>query len=738
MGGRERTEWTTFEKYMDAILFTPGPQDEPDSRGPRVSSYRGGLENGPQVTEDREVLVAILRRRMNLLSGLRVVGAGPMRILGDDNVEMNVIKTSGECEKKSGTLGSVAVGADVYDAVGNEMVVSKTRDDSFLYVRKMMPGFEARAEFLFRRSLDVVESRRTLSFAELHSAAKKDGFLGLVVVDGKPVVLNKPCREVSVGLRSKDEGIMGNGIRGAFTIRLDGLDGSGREVQSVKLMCGYRRSDFSVQFDYHRIHRVMSREKLVEYYLDNKNIPLGRLLDGIVCISQPGSLRENCLGFLELKTSLFFGEAQISPYDLGGSLLFFLWMFGGDGLSLTTNKIIEYIEYVLSELDVCRDSVRDLLFLHETCIFINMVISSSFRVWRTGNSKNRWLGGTGPESRCGWTGRRHVWTGTCLGESCVVSAYYRRSPGNFVFTLQRDGCGERICRGDAKPIVRSSIGDLLLESLKASRTERIENQSLGLGRLLLVYRRLDKISRKGLGGFMDEDEVGRLVVSILEGNGVHEKEVLLLCTIVKDISRIVPVKVSVLDKALVRCIVGVVSMFRKRLRNLLRKGEGSASDVFLPIRRFYGRLRYLGSRIHEEVFESDLHHAIEEECFHRLRKASGDVRSGLRQVGLCRRVHEEHLRTFSSLRREIELSYCLEEKRALMRFYDVKRIKRVLRSPEILEKEVCKMIGEGATADDDMHNRYKLYLYECIKENAGVVSKDRYDETMAAVNKCFI
>ncbi|AFM98434.1 hypothetical protein EHEL_060610 [Encephalitozoon hellem ATCC 50504] len=713
-----------FERYMDSILSVPSILRKADGKGSFVLCYKGSLEDEPEMASDK-MFTAVVKRRINQVIGLRVVDVRRGAPI-NDNVEMNEIKTNEEGRKHgSEGIGMVDVDEDFYDTVRNEMPVTGTRDDSFLYVRRRISGFESQAEFLFRKSLEAVESRGTFLFTELYDAARKDVFLGIVMVEGKPIVLSKGCKEVNVGIRNRSAGIIGNDVRGTFTISVDGLDGSGEEIQSVKLACGYRESDFCVRFGYHRMHKMISTEELTNYYLDNKAISLVKLFDGIVCVSQPGNLRENCLKFIELKTSLFFGEAQISPYDIGSSLLFFFRMFGGRGMTQITNKIIEYVEYALCELDVCKDSAKDLLFLHETCIFINRIASLELRDAEGGTQVIDGKAG------CDDFDPKGV---------CTVSAYYKGQCtwGNVMFSLRRMEHQERAYRGSQDPIVRNTIGDFLLEGLAISGPQYNRGQSPGLSKLLEVYRRLVIISRKGLTRFVNGERASTLIVSILEENIVEDKETLLLYTIVKDISKILPVRVSVLDKALVKCVGEVVSMLKRRIRKLLKKGEGDVEEVFGPIRRFYARLRYLDSSIHEEIFKSDLHHSVEEECFYRLRKMPPDTKTGLKRLALCRKVHEEYLRVLGSVNREMELSYCLEEKKAFMRLYDVRKIKKILRRPEELEKEILKMIGEGLNVNDDIRNRYKLYLYECIKENARMLFGDKYDETMMSVNKCFI
>lgn len=745
MKRRGYIEGLAFEGYMSSILFIPGTLKEVDGQESFAISYKGSLEDEPEVGKNKEVFVAVLKRKINQVLGLRVIDVKKEKACTRDNVEMNEIETNEEEKKgeddKARMFSPIVVDEDFYDCVSNEMAVIATKDDSFLHVKRRMRGFESQAEFLFRRSLEMVERRRRLPFIELYDMAKEDRFLGLVMMEGKPIVLSKACKEVSVGIRNRSTGIIGSDVRGTFTISVDGLKGSGEEIQSVKLACGYRQSDFCARFGYHRMHKVICMEDLMNYYLDNKAIPLGRFFDEIICVSQPVNLRENCLRFIELKASLFFGEAEISPYDVGSSLLFFLRMFGGEKMAQTTNKIIEYVEYVLCEIDVCRDSVKDLLFLHETCMFINMVISLEARDIGDGGSKGPGPGEMRDSVQLNDQKRRwYEWNGFYPREICTVSAYYKAqcSWENVIFSLKRRHHGEKACRGGQSPIIRSTIEDLLFEGLRISGSGYDGSQSPGLSKLLGVYRELVKISRKGLSKFVNRDKTGSLIISILEENMVADRETLLLCTIVKDISKMVPVRVSILDKALVKSISEVVLMLRRRLRQALKKGEGEVENVFVPINRFFTRLRYLNSSIHEEIFRSDLHHSIEEECFHRLRKESLDVKTGLKRLGLCRKVHEEHLRIFGSMNREIELSYCLEEKKAFMRLYDTKKIKRMLRRPEMLGKEILKMIGEGSNAHDDIRNRYKLYLYECIKEHARALSGDKYDETMMFVNKCFM
>ncbi|AFN83154.1 hypothetical protein EROM_060600 [Encephalitozoon romaleae SJ-2008] len=737
-------EGLSFERYMSSILFIPSALKEVDGQESLTLSYKGSLDDEPEVAKNKEVFAAVLKRKINQVLGLRVIDVKKEKAYTRDNVEMNEIKTNEEEEKGEGykarMFSPIAVDEDFYDCVSSEMAVTATKDDSFLHVKRRMSGFESQTEFLFRKSLETVERRRRFSFIELYDMVKEDKFLGLVMMEGKSVVLNKACKEVSVGIRNRSTGIIGSDVRGIFTISVDGLRGSGEEIQSVRLACGYRQSDFCARFSYHRMHKVISMEELMSYYLDNKAIPLGRLFDEIICVSQPGNLRENCLRFIELKANLFFGEAEVSPYDVGSSLLFFLRMFGGKKMAQTTNKIIEYIEYVLCEIDVCRDSIKDLLFLYETCMFINMIIS--LETQDTGDGGSKRLGSAKMRDtmklsdKSGWC----EWDDFYPREVCSVSAYYKAqcSWENVVFSLKRRYHEEKIYEGSRGPIVRSTIEDLLFEGLKISGSEYNGSQSPGLSKLLGVYRKLVKISRKGLNRFVNRDKASSLIISILEENMVTDRETLLLCTIVKDISKMVPVRVSILDKALVKCISEVVLMLRRRLRQALKKGEGEVENVFVPINRFFTRLRYLNSSIHEEIFRSDLHHSIEEECFHRLRKVPLDVKTGLKRLELCRKVHEEHLRIFGSMSREIELSYCLEEKKAFMRLYDVRKIKRMLRHPEMLGKEILKMIGEGSNVNDDIRNRYKLYLYECIKEHARVLSGDKYDETMMFVNKCFI
>lgn len=723
-----------FETYVDDILSVPWRREslcvaEQVEPGPAARERDDGRGCG-----GRDVVMSVVRRRANLIAGLRRVGESKADVAGDDNVEMNEIRVADGDGKGDGRrVCTIGVDAAVYDAVCSEDVVFVTRDDVFLDVRRRMHGLESKREFLFRRCCDAVLRDKGVAVGEYLGLMGRE-FCGLVVVSGRPMTVARPGSRVTVGMRSR-EGIGEGEVRGMFAVELDGLCGSGTGTQDVEAVYGYRRSRLEIRFDYHKVHMGMSGEELMGYYLDNRNVPLGSLFDEIVCVSQPGMLRTNCLMFVELKTGLFFGGAETSAYDVGRSLLFFVRMFGGAGVAAVTNKVIEYVEHAVRELDVCRGASEGLLFLHETCLFINMMIARERQrgCEKDGEKMRNELLGLGDDPE--WYGDDAAWPARSRFSS------YHKAGGSSrieVVELRRTEVSEKRRRGDAVPVTQNRIGDVLLEGLTGLESEGTDGMSGGAGKLMAIHRRLREVERRGLAGAVPGKRVGSLIVSILEENTVREGETVLLCTVIKEISHIVPVQVSILDKALVVCIGKVVCLFRRRLRRLMKDGREEVESVFEAARRFYTRLRYLGSGIHLEIFKSDLCHAIEEESVEGLRSAPSEIKAGLSRLGICRKMHEEHLFLLQEMGQEIELGYCLEEKRAFMRLYDVQRIRGMLREQGSLEREVLKMIGQGAVADEGIRNRYKLYLYECIRETARGLFGDEDDKTMMCVNKCFI
>lgn len=737
-------------------------------------------------------LKTLLKRKINLLVGPRAFRRDPIEpdLQEEDSISTNKIRVSEmkpsgsvfEDEHHTNNLESgvnvmnignqpgrdvcsvnEAVNSNFYDLVTNESYLHKVRDDSCLYVRGLMSSTEEPVEFLFRSIENRIQSRDTSLSVKLLSTDLVDaGFRGLIKMNGKYVSVRTSENEINVGIRSKSMQIIGNGISAVFPISLARLRGSGTKVQKTKLHSQYYRRNFDIEFEYHRFYDLMDEEELINYYLDHKWMSLREFFPGIVSVSQPRSLKTNCLKFIELKLSLLFGEAPVSCYDIGSSILFFFRIFGDARVSTLTNKLIEYTEYTLGELCVSPSLVEEFLFLHKTCLFINRMISmdGKFRsenieydgnnIFHKGNRFCDWLVDNDAGYRVLWeprdpkSGLGGIFTYNVRGKVNGVNATTMD-----LLMLGKEKCGKGMSSFDmsehagytyegSQLILDGSIGEYLHETLCNLRFEHTENHSPGFNRILSLRRKVLEINQRNLGGFVLPDKLRELVVSILEKNPPLTDEAIPICTFIKDISLIVPIRISSLDKGLVNCINKVLFMFGKTLRRFLKKGTGDIGEVFRAMHEFYARLHYMQSNIHEQMFKSDVHHVIEEENISRLRKIPSRVREGLEQLRLCRRVYNEHQSLLKLMNHAEGSDYRLEEKRVFMQFYNTRKIKEALIHPGGLEREVLKMIGKGVVADDDICNQYKLYLYECIKENARICLGDKYSETMLSINKYFL
>lgn len=763
-----------FVGAVEKMLEAPTPpeitsvhRDEECEWSPRIGKCDEGLDElvmESQFTNDTS-LRTVARRKINLLVGPRGVRREAARVSAqeEDNVDMNNVRVSeirmsdeveGVSEKDVGwsRSGRKTCPADIPEdddfcgIVTGEIPVSSVRDDSALYVRKRMYGDDA-TELLFRNIEKRVMDSGTSPVRFHRDLLQNDGFKGLIQVDSKCASVEIPGMEMNVGIRGRNMGIVGDGVNSVFSINLGGTKGSGTRTQTTKMHGGHRGEVLEIRFDYHRIYNPIDGEELMNYFLSHKCTTLRDLFCGIASVSQPGLFRSNCLKFIEVKMSLLFGEASISPYDIGSSLLFFLRVFGRTKLPSLTNKLIEYIEYALGELCISPVVADELLFLHETCIFVNRLI------WMEENlgDRARRCMGTDLVDTNKWY---EVLYGLSMAEVLDIFTYHivTETHGSVSASMKplvlkrRTSVDASICVSDIhmskarkhRVITSGSIGDYLLETLSNLRAEHMEHHSLTFRRIASLHRKVLEIKHKNIGSFVPQDKFQGLVNSILDRDRPFMDEVLSLCTLIKEISQIIPTKTPRLDKGLVGCIEKVMFMFTETLRDFLDDGMGNIEEIFSVLYRFYFRLHHLESNIHEELFKSDVHHIIEEEIVYRLRKIPGRTRQGLERLRPCRKVHNEHQKLLRVMEYDVESSYCLEERQVFMGFYDTRRIRKALQNPDTLEREVLKMINKGVTADDDVYTQYKLYLYECIKENARMYLGSEYNKVMVSVNKYFL
>ncbi|KAH9411265.1 hypothetical protein HK407_06g10950 [Ordospora pajunii] len=672
----------------------------------------------------------LICKRLNMMLGPRMTEELCDAAPDEDNIEMNEIKTDDVKHKMhNGNREMRIVFADscFYECVSRGVPVARSRDDSWMY------GSDQTDAVLMRKECMLLERHRGV-LKMIYNEICGGGFTGVVVIGASIMNLHIPTNDVSVGLYS---GEIACGVNGSFSVCLSGLSGSGMQVQNVRLDSMYRRDDFDVRFEYHRILIAGGREDLMEWYMEHKNVSLDEMFDEIACVSGRIDLEKNCLRFVESKASLLFGEADVSLEVIGRSVLFYLRRFGGEALSRIVNKMIEYIEDVIGTLCVCRSRAERLLFLHGTCIFVNRVLLMESRFGRRMPSVIRLDGLCESVSRdepCRWM------LGSCLKGFCTASVYMKDSGVHKLVRVCDDKWSVECKpeRAGDELIVHSSIGKCLADYLKRVEVSHEHRRSLMFKKLSSLYAGLRRIYTRGLIECVSDEEVGKMIACIIGEKNPKSNEVVPLCTILRDICKMVPVRISVLDKALVECAVHVAAVFGKNLRRYMGKGKGDIEGIFERMCRLYMRLDELGSGIHKDVFSSEVHCVIEDECRYRLGRISCSASSGLKQLVLCRRVYERHASFLEIAGLEVNSVYFEEERKVLMRFYDVMRIRKALKDGDVLRMEICRVLRKGIGIEESVRNRYRLYLYECIVENVKDVPKEDYKKTMMVVNECFL
>ncbi|KHN69567.1 hypothetical protein M896_060660 [Ordospora colligata OC4] len=679
---------------------------------------------------DAKVLKFLVCKRLNMILGLRMIEEFCDVTPDEDNVEMNKINTDDIKHRmhiKEWETRSVFSDRYFYECVGRGAYVTGSRDDNWMYESDQIDAMLMRKECMM-----LYRYRYVLKM--MSDEVCSSGFTGVVMIDTSSMTLHIPTKDINIGLSS---GEIQSGVNGSFSICLSGLNGSGMQVQNVRLESMYRRDNFDVRFEYHRILTVGGREDMMEWYIENKNVSLDEMFDEIACVSGRIDLDKNCLIFVESKASLLFGETDVSLGVIGRSVLFYLRKFGGEALSVIVNKMIEYIEEVIGTLGVCQRHAEGLLFLHDTCIFVNRAIAMESRFGRRMSSVIRLDGLCDNVSRdelCRWV------VDNSQKGFYVASAYMKDSGACKFIRVFDDGWSMK-CKSveiESRLIMHNSIGKYLTDYLLKAETTHGHRRSLMFNKLSSIYAGLRRIYTRGLIGCVSDEKVGKMISCIIGNEKPRSNEVVPLCTILHDICKMIPVRISVLDKALVECAVHVATVFGKNLRRYMRNGKGDIEGIFERMSRLYVRFDGLESAIHKDVFSSEVHCVIEDECRYRLGKISCNVNSGLKQLVLCRNVYERHLSFLEIAGLEANSVYCEEERKVLMRFYDMMRIRKAFKDGDTLRREICRMLGKVVGVEENVRNRYRLYLYECIVDNAKDIPKEDYQKVMMMVNECFL
>ncbi|KAF9764458.1 hypothetical protein NGRA_0534 [Nosema granulosis] len=405
------------------------------------------------------------------------------------------------------------------------------------------------------------------------------------------------------------------------------------------------------------------KELFKEFCIENAHFSLREIFPSLRMISNKDILKELCLEFISIKSSLFYATKTVDCFSLGESLLFFSIKFGDGSIVMVATKILEYIKSVLSDNMIAPNIVGSYIFLFETVVFIT-------KIYLDPKEKNMFR------------------------EIDSNQEVYKQEVEYLPVRLET--VYENILEGDLEK----------------------NGYSKGFNRILSIYQKILSYFNSNLHSYLSKEPIEKTVNMILSAKNIPRNEILGVSMLVSGIYNFFNKKTTVEYSGLLELIKEVLRHFSEYL-SYLKKSKYKAKDptgnklkpVLCSMLDLYYSLRYIDNRFVTDVF-----------CYGVLDRFNSFNISNIKKLLKYKEMHEEVVQRLKENRElyniqkkfcgtmqvEIDPTYNTVEKKVLINISSIKSI----RSNKAIEGEIEK----GKILEEEMYRRYKIYIYEYLKE----------------------
>lgn len=441
--------------------------------------------------------------------------------------------------------------------------------------------------------------------------------------------------------------------------------------------------------------RLKSHKEIFnEFCIEKAPLSLREIYPAIEAISKGNVQRKAlCLEFILIKSSLFFGNKSVDCFSLGDSLLFFSLQFEDDSIIPKCRKILEYIQSVLSENMVAPNRVPSYLFLFDTLVFL-------------------------------------------------IKIYQKKDRDRFLVPLNQEE--------NFSPVNLNTIYDNIFQFESPSTTEKI----------FTIYRNILSYFRTNLHIFIKKEDISRVMNGILSRKRFQRHEVLgilMNVTAIHDLISPRDMKKKEEDdeyyskKDTLDDLKDEIEMTKdknldhiknythSRLRSNLLKEQIEINKNILDhdllrliqeivvldnphdILDVYYSLKYIDSKFITDIFcygvlvrlnrlnISNIKRLL------KYREFKGEVVHRLKE---SRRKYEAQKDLSRKMGVDLDPTYGTVEKKVLLNLSGVRGIRKEKYIPGILERGRC--------LEGEMYKRYKIFLYEYLKEKKTIENFGMY------------
>lgn len=450
--------------------------------------------------------------------------------------------------------------------------------------------------------------------------------------------------------------------------------------------------DLPVRFLREKSHKELFKE----YCVEKSPLSLREVYPSIEVFSTGGNLKDLCLEFISIKSRLFFGSKTVDCYSLGDSLLFFSLVFKDSCVVPHCLKIQEYIQSVLSENMIGPNIVPSYIFLYETLVFITKIYQSQDQLLST------------------------------ISTIDTISPMENNPPVNL---------------------------KTIHENIFSLEDEEDASSSLAFRRIFSIHKNILSYYKSNLHRYIKKEEVSRVVNRILSRKKFHRYEILGILVhttsienffqaqrpVVKDEESMFRVRntledlkeeietlevnssksefnKNILDYDCLQMVQSTLDVLHKHL-----KGPSSTTDIFKDILDIYYSLRYIGSKFITDIFSYGVLVRVNRfniSNIKRLLKYRGFREDVVDRLKEYRRMYYIQRDLCERMEVDLDPTYNTIEKKVLLNLSGVRSIRK--------GEHIQGMIEKGRCLEEEMYQRYKIYLYEYLREKKKVQDYERY------------
>lgn len=499
-------------------------------------------------------------------------------------------------------------------------------------------------------------------------------YFGILSIGNRKTLVNTDKQNIKVGIKTRN------------TILFESYD----RILHIDL-----NKPIDLKFTRFKPHTNIFRE----FCIEQSKKSLRDVYPYLLLIANESNIKILSLEFISVKNKLFFGGDNIDCYTLGDSLLFYSKKFRDGNLIKQCGKIKEYVQHVLSEIMVSPNEVPDYLFLFETLSFIERLYFNDKKFNKEDNKGNK------EDNK---------------EDNMNINI---NDMDTFFNPIDLDTTYKNLI---SLPINLNTAYSYIMSDINTNTSNsKCYNKIFG------IYTKALDFFNTGLHIYLNKKDIENMINNVLLQGNFYHYEVLGIVSNLTSIKNIFKLsnhneyeslsKLQIRDTLvqhsfhydlLIRDLLDLVQNILKNTRDFFIKIKKDRLDLDIKdvidlIIDLYYNLLYIDNKIITNFFSSGILRQLNSFNLDNIKKISRK-KVIIDRLNWSRNNYNLERKLCDIMNIDLNPTYSTLEKKALLRISGIKEITKVDQIPGVLEK------GKGL--DEDLYKRYKIYIYEYLKE----------------------